>query len=88
MDPNTWLSKVKRIRGKKQPLSSAGVHALRDDYTRTTEPARLRCGSPPACPESAVTSPLTISSRVEWFTVGLKDKEHRQTNIKAYEYSQ
>jgi len=31
---------VKRIRGKKQPLSSAGVHALRDEYTRTIEPAR------------------------------------------------
>jgi hypothetical protein len=31
---------VKRIRGKKQPLSSAGLHALRDEYTRTIEPAR------------------------------------------------
>jgi hypothetical protein len=30
---------VKRIRGKKQPLSSAGLHALRDEYTRTIEPA-------------------------------------------------
>jgi len=31
---------VKRIRGKQQPLSSAGLHALRDEYTRTIEPAR------------------------------------------------
>jgi hypothetical protein len=31
---------VKRIRGKKQPLSSAGLHALRDEYTRTIEPSR------------------------------------------------
>ncbi len=27
-------------RGKKPPLSSAGIHALGDEYTRTTEPAR------------------------------------------------
>ena len=26
--------------GKKQPLTAAGVHALRDEYTRTIEPAR------------------------------------------------
>ena len=31
---------MKRIRGKQQPLSSAGLHALRDEYTRTIEPAR------------------------------------------------
>ena len=31
---------VRRIRGKKQPLSSAGLHALRDEYIRTSEPAR------------------------------------------------
>jgi hypothetical protein len=40
LDSNTWVSEVKRIRGKKQPLPSAGLHALRDDYTRTIEPAR------------------------------------------------
>jgi hypothetical protein len=37
---NTRLSELKRIRGKKQPLSSAGLHALRDEYTRTIAPAR------------------------------------------------
>jgi hypothetical protein len=26
---------VKRIRGKKQPLTAAGLQALRDEYTRT-----------------------------------------------------
>ena len=31
LDSNTWVSEVKRIRGKKQPLSSAGLHALRDE---------------------------------------------------------
>ena len=40
LDFNTWVSEVKRIRGKKQPLSSAGLHTLRDEYTRTIEPAR------------------------------------------------
>ena len=35
------LSEVKRIReSKKQPLSSASLHALRDEYTRTIEPSR------------------------------------------------
>jgi hypothetical protein len=41
LDPNTWISEVKRIRGKKQPLTAAGLHALRDEYTRTIEPARV-----------------------------------------------
>jgi hypothetical protein len=40
LDSNTWVSEVKRIRGKKQPLSSAGLHALRDEHARTIEPAR------------------------------------------------
>ncbi len=40
LDSNTWVSEVKRIRGKKQPLSSSGLHALRSEYTRTIEPAR------------------------------------------------
>jgi hypothetical protein len=40
LDSNTWVSEVKRIRGKKQPLSSAGLHALRDEYTRAIEPTR------------------------------------------------
>jgi hypothetical protein len=35
---NSRLSEVKRIRRKKQPLSSAGLHALRDEYARTIEP--------------------------------------------------
>src|ERR1017187_6014994 len=34
-----WLVKVKRIRGKKLPLTAVGVHALRDEYTRTIKPA-------------------------------------------------
>ena len=43
LDSNTWVSEVKRIRGKTQPLSSAGLHALRDEYIRTLEPARAPC---------------------------------------------
>jgi hypothetical protein len=40
LDSNTWVNEVKRLRRKKQPLSSAGLHAPRDEYTRTIEPAR------------------------------------------------
>jgi hypothetical protein len=40
LDSNTWVIEVKRLCGKKHPLTSAGLHALRDEYTRTIEPAR------------------------------------------------
>jgi hypothetical protein len=40
LDSNAWVSEVKRIWGKKQSLSSAGLNPLRDEYTRTIEPAR------------------------------------------------
>ena len=40
LDSDTWVGEVKRIRGKKQPLTAAGVRMLRDEYTRTIEPAR------------------------------------------------
>jgi hypothetical protein len=40
LDSDAWVGEVKRIRDKKLPLTAAGVHALRDEYTRTLEPAR------------------------------------------------
>ena len=40
LDSDTWVGEVKRIRGKKLPLTDAGVHALRDEYTCTIEPSR------------------------------------------------
>jgi hypothetical protein len=40
LDSNTWVGEVKRIWGKKRPLTAAGVHALREEYTSTIEPAR------------------------------------------------
>jgi hypothetical protein len=40
LDSNTWVSEVKRIRGNKQPLTSAGLQALREEHTRTIAPAR------------------------------------------------
>ena len=40
LDSDTWVGEVKRIRGKTLPLTAAGVHGLRDEYTRTIEPAR------------------------------------------------
>ena len=39
-DSNTWVSEIKRIRGKKLPLTAAGLQGLRAEYTRTIEPAR------------------------------------------------
>jgi methylase of polypeptide subunit release factors len=41
LDSATLVTEVKRIRGKKLPLTAAGLQALRDEYTRTIEPARL-----------------------------------------------
>ena len=40
LDSDTLVSEVKRIRGKKLPLTAAGVQGLREEYTRTLEPAR------------------------------------------------
>ena len=40
LDSDTWVGEAKRIRGKKQPLTAAGVHGLRAEYTRTIDPAR------------------------------------------------
>src|ERR1039458_2449395 len=40
LDSDTWVGEVKRIRGKKQPLTAAGLQGLRDEYIRTLEPAR------------------------------------------------
>jgi hypothetical protein len=40
LDSDTLVSEVKRIRGKKLPLTAAGVQGLRTEYTRTLEPAR------------------------------------------------
>jgi hypothetical protein len=39
-DSNTWVGEVKRLRGKKQPLTAAGLHPLREEYTCTIEPTR------------------------------------------------
>ena len=38
----TRVSEVKRIRGKKNPLSGGRVQGLRAEYTRTIGPARAR----------------------------------------------
>jgi hypothetical protein len=39
LDSDTWVGEVKRIRGKKLPLTAAGVQGLRA-HSRTIEPAR------------------------------------------------
>ena len=40
LDSDTWVGEVKRIRGKKLPLTAPGVQGLRAEYTRTIDPAR------------------------------------------------
>jgi methylase of polypeptide subunit release factors len=40
LDSDTFVAEVKRIRGAKQPLTAAGLQALRQEYTTTIEPAR------------------------------------------------
>jgi len=57
LDSDTWVSEVKHIRGKKLPLTAAGVHALRDEYTRSIEPAR-------ALAAEALKLELTLSDLV------------------------
>ena len=39
LDSDTWLGEVKRIRRNKPPLTVAGVQGLREEYTRSIEPA-------------------------------------------------
>ena len=36
LDSDTWIGEVKRIRGKKLPLTAAGLHALRDEHTHAS----------------------------------------------------
>lgn len=40
LDSDRFVAEVKRIRGRKLPLTAAGLQALRAEFTRTIEPAR------------------------------------------------
>ena len=44
LDSDGFVAEVKRIRGRKQPLTAAGLQALREEYSRTVEPARTLAG--------------------------------------------
>jgi len=44
LDSDTFIAEVRRIRGKKRPLSAAALKSLRDEYAQTIEPARQRAG--------------------------------------------
>jgi hypothetical protein len=39
LDSDVWVGEVKLIRGKKAPLTAAGVQGLHEEYTRSIEPA-------------------------------------------------
>lgn len=40
LDSDGFVAEVKKVRGKKKPLSAAGLKNLRDEYARSIEPAR------------------------------------------------
>jgi hypothetical protein len=42
LDSDAFVAEVKRIRGKKNPLSVAALKSLRDEHARTIEPARTQ----------------------------------------------
>jgi hypothetical protein len=42
LNSDTFIAEVKRIRGKKNPLSAAALKSLRVEHTRTIEPARAQ----------------------------------------------
>ena len=41
LDSDAFVAEVQKARGKKNPLTSAGLRSIREEYTRTIEPARL-----------------------------------------------
>lgn len=42
LDSDAFVAEVKRIRGKKNPLSAAALKSLRDEHSRSIEPARVQ----------------------------------------------
>ena len=40
LDCDCFVAEVRKVRGKKKPLSAAGLANLRDEYARSIEPAR------------------------------------------------
>jgi hypothetical protein len=40
LDSDAFVAEVKRVRGRRKPLSAAGLKSLRDEHARTIEPAR------------------------------------------------
>ncbi len=44
LDSNAFVAEAQKARGKKNPLTAAGLRSLRDEYTRTIEPARSLAG--------------------------------------------
>ena len=40
LDSDAFVAEVKKLRGKKNPLSAAGLKSLREEHARTVEPLR------------------------------------------------
>ena len=41
LDSDSFIAEVRHIRGKKHPLTAAGLQGLREEYARTIGPARV-----------------------------------------------
>lgn len=44
LDSDAFVAEAKKARGRKNPLSAAGLRSLRDEYARTIEPAQRLAG--------------------------------------------
>ena len=40
LDSDSFIAEIKKIRGKKKPLSAPALKSLREEYSRSIEPAR------------------------------------------------
>ena len=56
LDSDAFVAEGKRIRGKKTPLSAAALKSLRDEHTRTIEPARAQAAEPCTLNAASATS--------------------------------
>ena len=57
LDSDAFIAEVKKLRGKKQPLTAASLAALRAEYTNTIDPARSLDRTPPSAPPRSPASP-------------------------------
>ena len=65
---------MKRTRGKKQPLTAGGLHALREEDTRTIEPSRALAAETLTLEHSSKAE-CRMQNDLSWGSYGLKPAE-------------